>query len=64
MLVTIWGQLVEVTSHLQRPKNSMFILFDKTEFKHSNYRFHKKKYISEIFKSTRVIWRNVFLNKS
>ena len=43
MLVTIWGQLVEVTSHLQRPKNSIFILFDKTEFKHSNYRFHKKK---------------------
>ena len=42
-----------VTPHLQRPKKSIFILFDKAEFEHSTKRFHKK--ISEILKSIQVI---------
>ena len=59
MLVTIWGQLVEVTSHLQRPKFYLTKLNSNIQTIVSI-----KKNISEIFKSTRVIWRNVFLNKS
>ena len=36
--------LFKVTSHLQRPKKSILLLFDSTEFKYSTQCFQKKKF--------------------
>ena len=36
---------IKVTSHLQRPKKSIFLLFDKTEFKHLTLGCLKKKFL-------------------